>query len=148
MTASAAGAWPSRFGAGGQRRRRVRIAGTVAVLALVGLVAFVLVWFQPQKLVIDDRVDEAPPAAEVVAPGASPATAAPAVRTLSAAPFRSHEHATAGRARVIELPGRRRFVRFEGFRTSNGPLLRCTCRARRPTAPAARSTTASSLSAR
>ena len=31
---------------------------------------------------------------------------------------------TEGRARVIELRDGRRYVRFEDFRTSNGPLLR------------------------
>ena len=69
---------------------------------------------------IDDRVDEAIP----VAASAGPTAAAhPVARTLSSAPFRSHEHATRGRARLIEVGGRR-YVRFESFHTSNGPLLR------------------------
>jgi electron transfer DM13 len=72
--------------------------------------------------VIDDRVDEAVPA------GAG-------VRTVSVAPFRSHEHATRGRARVIADAGRR-YVRFEAFRTSNGPLLKVYLSAAAPGGPA------------
>lgn len=86
----------------------------VAALVAFAVVAFLLVWFQPQKLFIDDHVDEA-------APRAGDATAA--IRTLSTAPFRGREHATRGRARVVDVGGRR-YVRFEAFSTSNGPLLK------------------------
>jgi hypothetical protein len=116
--------------------------------ALVAVAAFVLVWFQPQKLFIDDRVSEALPTAAVGdadAGGArgeaaadaqsAPAAPAPALRTLSSAPFRSHEHATDGRARVIRLRDGRRFVRFESFRTSNGPLLKVYLSAAPPSGP-------------
>jgi Electron transfer DM13 len=108
-------------------RPSARRAAALAAVLVAGVAAFVLVWFQPQKLFIDDRVDEALPA--VVAP-AGPATA----RTLSVAPFRSHEHATRGRARVIAVAGRR-YVRFEDFRTSNGPLLKVYLSATRPAGP-------------
>jgi len=92
---------------------------------LAVVVAFVVVWFQPQKLFIDDRVDEAlPVAAAASAPASAAADESPAIRTLSTAPFRSHEHATQGRARVLAVRGGRRYVRFEAFRTSNGPLLK------------------------
>jgi electron transfer DM13 len=101
----------------------IRVAAAVAAAATAALAAFVLVWFQPQKLVIDDRVHEGLPAA-APAGRRSAAPGAPAVRTLSDAPFRSYEHATDGRARVIILADGRRYVRFERFRTSNGPLLR------------------------
>jgi hypothetical protein len=103
-----------------------RLAGAIAAAVALALGAFVLVWFQPQKLFIDDRVDEGLPAIEPVAmPGDdAPAPAAPMLRTLSIASFHSHEHATEGRARVIRLPNGRRYIRFERFRTSNGPLLR------------------------
>jgi hypothetical protein len=109
-------------------RRSVRRAAAFGAVAAGALAAFVLLWFQPQKLFIDDRVDEAPPGATTAAPpgkGAAAAADAPAtLRTLSVAPFRSHEHATEGQARVIRLADGRRYVRFERFRTSNGPLLR------------------------
>jgi hypothetical protein len=121
------------------RSHRLRVAVAVAATAALALTAFVLVWFQPQKLFIDDRVDEGLPVAPAAtAPGESaPATAAPEpmLRTLSLAPFRSHEHATEGRARVIDVPGDRRYVRFERFRTSNGPLLRVYLSAARAGGP-------------
>jgi electron transfer DM13 len=48
----------------------------------------------------------------------------PPSRTLTSGRFRSYEHATSGVARVIELADGRRYIRFEHFRTSNGPLLK------------------------
>src|SRR5689334_9502799 len=62
-------------------RRWVVVSGG---LALVAFVAFVVVWFQPQKLVIDKRVNERSPLAVVETPAspASPGSAAiPAVAT-------------------------------------------------------------------
>jgi hypothetical protein len=120
---------------------RVRVALALAAAAAVVLAAFVLVWFQPQKLFIDDRVDEALPVAPEAAPPAGGATAAaapdrePMLRTLSVAAFHSHEHATEGRARILDVPGDRRYVRFERFRTSNGPLLRVYLSAARAEGP-------------
>jgi hypothetical protein len=82
-------------------------------LLLAGLVVLVLVaagviaWFQPQKLLIDERVDEAPAGTVTVATGA----------------FRSLGHETSGRAAVLEAGGGRRFLRLDELRTSNGPDL-------------------------
>jgi hypothetical protein len=90
--------------------RHRRVVGALAVGALA-IAAFVLAYFEPQKLFVDDRVAEALPAA-------------PTVKTLSAGTFRSYEHATTGRARVLATAGGRRFVRFEDFETSNGPALK------------------------
>jgi hypothetical protein len=95
------------------------VLAALGALAL-GLAAFVLLYFEPQKLFIDDVVHE-------VAPGAAaPATTGsqPATRVLSTGRFRSHEHATSGRARVLQLPDGRRYVRFDHFTTSNGPALK------------------------
>jgi hypothetical protein len=118
---------------------RLRLLGAAAALGLIAIVAFALVWFQPQKLFIDDRVDEALPAAAASptapAAGEAAAPAAAPVRTLSTARFVSHEHATVGRARVIRLADGRRFVRFEAFRTSNGPLLKVYLSAAGPGGP-------------
>jgi electron transfer DM13 len=91
------------------RRRTIAIAA----LGAVALGAFVLAYFEPQKLFIDDRVAEALPMAP-----------ASGVKTLATGAFRSYEHATTGRARVIAAGGKR-YVRFdEGFETSNGPALK------------------------
>jgi Electron transfer DM13 len=104
------------------RRRTLWFALRPGALVVLAVVAFALVWFQPQKLLIDERVEEAVPTAG----GGESSTTLPeaaAIRTLSTAPFRGHEHATRGRARVIDVGGTR-YVRFEAFSTSNGPLLK------------------------
>jgi Electron transfer DM13 len=87
----------------------------------------VLVWFQPQKLLIDQRVDEALPAAAAPASTEAGGPATPATRsgpvTLAAGEFRSLGHATTGRASALELGGGRRVLRLDDLRTSNGPDL-------------------------
>jgi electron transfer DM13 len=95
-------------------RRHVGLVIGLAVIA-AGILVFVLVWFQPQKLVIEDRVNEAAPAA--AAPTIAVPTAAP--KQLQGS-FRSFEHPTSGRAVLIETKGKR-VLRFENFETSNGP---------------------------
>jgi len=84
----------------------------VAALAAVALGAFVVAYFEPQKLFIDDRVAEALP------------TGAASARTVATEEFRSYEHQTSGRARLIAAADGRRYVRFEDFATSNGPALK------------------------
>jgi hypothetical protein len=91
------------------RRRTIAIAA----LGAVALGAFVLAYFEPQKLFIDDRVAEALPMAP-----------ASGVKTLATGTFRSYEHATTGRARVIAAGGKRYVRCDEGFETSNGPALK------------------------
>jgi len=122
------------------RRPRIRRRTVLALLA-AGVVAATVgaAVFQPWKLVIDDVVDEAAPAAlaELDAAASSAATpsagtarpgtaapSAPAVRLLASGEFLSHEHTTTGRARVIALPGGGRVLRIDDLDTSNGPDLR------------------------
>jgi Electron transfer DM13 len=115
-------------------RRRNVVAGLA--LAAVALGVFVLLYFEPQKLFIDDVVHEAPPApATAVAPTTGSATATPATRTLSTGTFRSYEHKSSGTARVLALADGRRYVRFEHFRTSNGPALKVYLSAAPATGP-------------
>jgi electron transfer DM13 len=103
----------------------VRVAAAAVAAAVLAIAVFALVWFQPQKLLVDERVDEALPAAPLPPTETAEAEAPrPGLETLSLQRFRSHEHATEGRARVLRLPDGRRYVRFERFRTSNGPVLR------------------------
>jgi hypothetical protein len=116
-----------------ERRRSRRRWLWVAAAAVVAVVAFVLVWFQPQKLFIDDRVDEAIPIAAPASSAESRSDAAsgpPSSAVDAAAPvevargdFVSLDHGTTGVARVLELADRRRVVRLEGLDTSNGPDL-------------------------
>ena len=121
-----------------QRHPRVTL---IALVVAVGLVIFGLVWFEPQKLFVEDRVDEALPGA------AAPAAEAPAEEeagegTDQAAPqqvavgrFISLEHETSGRAVIVDTGDGRRFLRFENFRTSNGPDLIVYLSAKQPAGP-------------
>ncbi|MBC6464423.1 DM13 domain-containing protein [Actinomadura alba] len=97
------------------------------VAAIVAASALVL--FQPWKLVVDDRVDEAAPV-PAAAPaeggrasaGATPATPAPAARLLHrTSTWKAYEHETAGTVKVYRLADGRRVLRLEDFTTSNGP---------------------------
>jgi hypothetical protein len=111
------------------RRRWLWVAGATVIAGL----AVVMVWFQPHKLLIDDRVDEAIPTAAPApspGPGAAPVSATPedapeAVQPVQVArgEFVSLDHGSAGVARVLELADGRRVVRLEGLDTSNGPDL-------------------------
>jgi hypothetical protein len=116
------------------RRMRTRVI-VIALLALALVAGGAIVWFEPQKLFIDERVDEAlPGAAAAGAPTATsgggtapdqpanrPASRAPA--TLASGVFRSLGHTTSGRAVVLEVADGRRFLRLEDLHTSNGPDL-------------------------
>jgi len=113
--------------AGRQRRTGIVVALAVAALLAIG----VLVWFQPQKLLIDERVDEALPAA--AAPPATAAAGTEATKptptawqgpaTLATGSFRSLGHATSGRVVALDLGDGTRVLRLEDLRTSNGPDL-------------------------
>ena len=112
---------------GHPRHRTLIVAVVAGVLAAAAGVA----WFQPQKLLINQRVDEALPVTATPTSGASdrgrgqPRTrrsgAEPTI--LSTGPFRSLGHTTSGRAVALELADGRRFLRLEELRTSNGPDL-------------------------
>ncbi|MGY1747588.1 DM13 domain-containing protein [Blastococcus sp. SYSU D00695] len=116
-----------------RRRAWIWLAAAVAVVALA---AFVLVWFQPQKLLYDDEVSEALPSAaapggdEQASGGGDGSTATPSAPPVPAGPvdlatgtFVSREHETVGTARLVRLPDGQVIVRLEGFETSNGPAL-------------------------
>ena len=98
-----------------------------AVAASAGLAVFVLVWFQPQKLLIDEKVNDAAPSP---AASARPADSAVSARPESPArpvptQFRSIDHETTGRVLLVagSTPGTT-VLRFEDLETSNGPDLR------------------------
>jgi len=114
----------------------------VAVLAVAG--GFGLYWFQPWKLVVDERVDEqlsnpvpaarapttptaqaptTPAASDPSPPAASPTEpAGPAL--LAEGEFITHEHTTTGTARMIRNPDGSYQLELAGLDTSNGPDLR------------------------
>lgn len=117
-------------------------AGAVLIAAVV-----VLSLFQPWKLFVDERVNEALPTAQATAAPATPTTptSAPATPTSPATPttptatptpppaepivlaegaFISHEHETTGTVRILEVADGQRVLRIEGLDTSNGPDLK------------------------
>jgi Electron transfer DM13 len=108
------------------------------VVALTAVVAVILVWFQPQKLLYDQRVDEPAPTAAPQPTAEGDATAPTGVgpAELASGTFVSREHATQGTARVLRLSDGREVVRLEGLVTSNGPQLVVWLAKNRVTGPA------------
>jgi Electron transfer DM13 len=120
-------------------RRHPVLSSSAAALGVV-FVVFVMVWFQPQKLFLDQKVNEAlpgviesAPAPPAVAPTgsslpSSPPTSAPSQRTsrltvLASGDFRSLEHGTTGKASILRRSDGSVFLRFDDLSTSNGPDL-------------------------
>lgn len=111
-----------------------RLAVGIAGSAVIGLIAFVLLYFEPQALFIDHRVDEPLPA--IAASHASPSSQTkgsgeggqertpPSIQVLTSGTFSSYEHSTSGRARTIRLADGSRYLRLDHFETSNGPDVR------------------------
>ncbi|MDK1474852.1 DM13 domain-containing protein [Streptomyces sp. 549] len=132
----------------GGRRKPLVLGVLVVGLAAVAVGLYL---FQPWKLWTDETVDEALPDTVAVqepaespqppdspeSPGASgtdpaqadpPETTEPAPpsgpTTLATGTFITHEHATSGTAKIIELPDGSRVLRIEDLDTSNGPDLK------------------------
>ena len=92
-----------------------------------------LYWFQPWRLATDREVDDT--LAVIPAPaGAAPSASASASASAPASPsgpavvrageFISHEHDTAGLARVVRNPDGSHVLELAGLDTSDGPDLR------------------------
>ena len=119
--------------------------GAIVVGVLLGVGLYL---FQPWRLVTSSTLVEAAPTASqgagagptatsatsapaTAAPSASPSEPEPAAPTAPAGPrvlaegaIISHEHASSGSVRVLELADGSRVLRFEGLDTSDGPDLR------------------------
>lgn len=93
-------------------RRHLRVVIAAGVLVAASVV-FVLLYFEPQKLVLDDRVDDPSPAA-----AGTPAT------VLSQGRVISRGHPGSGTARVLRLRDGARVLRLEQLDVENGPDLR------------------------
>jgi hypothetical protein len=103
--------------------KRRRVIGLLAAAGLALVVVAALV-FEPWKLVIDQTVDETPPAGMAVpgAPaGADPQLGQPMV--IARGTFISHEHDSSGSVVVLRLPDGSRVLRLQDLQTSNGPRL-------------------------
>jgi hypothetical protein len=130
-----------------RRLLQPRVLIPVAVVG-VAVVTFGLLYFAPWRLLTSTTVDEALPGA-VAAATEQPLPPAPAETTKSGRPtveptsepsaaptepagpttlesgsFISHEHDTAGKALIIELPDGSKVLRLEGLDTSDGPDLK------------------------
>ena len=111
---------PTSENGSGLRRFASRYARflIVAGVLLVGLIVFAIVWFQPQKIFIEETANEARP----TSPAATSTASVPT--TIASGRFRSLEHRTTGRAEIIKLADGSHILRFENLDTSNGPDLR------------------------
>jgi Electron transfer DM13 len=120
---------------GAIRRHPGRTFVLIAVILIAAVAGFL--WFRPDRLITDDPVSEAVPgvpAGEVEQPGEAMAGAG-GPDLLARGRFISLEHTTRGQALVLETAGGRRFLRFEGFETSNGPDLVVYLSAKEPAGP-------------
>lgn len=93
--------------------RRHRAMSAAIAIIILAMSIFVLTYFEPQKLFLDDRVSEAMPSAT--------ADAAPA--TVGGGAFRGLSHDAEGDAKILDLGNGRRVLRFEHFSVQNGPDL-------------------------
>lgn len=89
-------------------RRHPRAFAATAMIGAVTLLAGFL-WFRPDKIFVDESVQD-------MAPMISPSA------LIAAGVFRSLDHDTTGKARLLRSGGET-ILRFEGLRTSNGPDL-------------------------
>ncbi|AZM61117.1 MULTISPECIES: DM13 domain-containing protein [unclassified Streptomyces] len=119
------------MGRGRRAPSRPWVAGALLV-ALAGA-GFGLYWFQPWKLWVDETVQEALPVTAGTAPAtpsgtpspdASPAPSPAGPVTVASGELISHEHATSGTVRLVQLADGSHVVRLENLDTSNGPDLR------------------------
>jgi Electron transfer DM13 len=107
----------------------------LAVVLAIAVAAFVLVWFQPQKLFIDERINDAAPTVAGAADPADPSTATASTTPPSPSPatppvpalvargeFLSRDHGTSGLVLVLDVGGGA-VVRLEDLDTDNGPDL-------------------------
>ena len=96
---------------------RRRLTWIVLAAGMVLVVVGALV-FEPWKLFVDQRVEEASPAAAAAPVGGAPADQV----VLARGQLISHEHESSGSVVVYRLD-EHPVLRVEGLRTSNGPAL-------------------------
>jgi hypothetical protein len=120
---------------------KVAIPVVMAAIVVLGIGLYL---FQPWRIITNVEVNEALPTAVATETSAAPvpsmASASPEEQSPSAEPtptltpaepivlaegsFISHEHATTGTVRILELPDGSRILRIEGLDTSDGPDLK------------------------
>ena len=87
-----------------------------SVLVLIGILVLAGGWyaFRPERLFVDEVVDEGFPASAV-------SETATMAQPLSYGMFHGVAHETRGTATIYRLPDGKRILRFTDFETSNGP---------------------------
>jgi hypothetical protein len=96
---------------------------SAGVAASVVVLAVVLFWFQPQKLLIDETVNDELSTTDQATDQATGSPTAAEPIELASGTFISLDHSTSGAVRVLHLDDGTRIVRLEGLRTDNGPDL-------------------------
>jgi hypothetical protein len=101
--------------------RRVMFAG----LIVAGVFVIAGAWYLGSPLFINNRVDEAFPAAQPAMPDANAMVKTDAPAALSQGSFTVVDsiHKGAGNAVIYQLPDGKRVLRFENFNVTNGPDL-------------------------
>src|SRR6266852_472597 len=91
-------------------------------MILLGIGVLIVLWalFRPEKLFVNQRVNESLPTAAVAPTSAS--SLAPAA--LLTGQFQKGAHETTGMASIYQLDGNKRVLRLTNFKTSNGPDVR------------------------
>lgn len=97
---------------------RTKVVGGAVLIALAFLL-FNLWFFQPQKLFINETVNETPPM-PTASVAQNPIEQVGPV-TLFTGDFVSYEHETTGTASLLRLGDGTQAVRLTDFKTSNGP---------------------------
>jgi hypothetical protein len=107
--------------------RRHPVAASAFALAAVVLTVVVLIWFEPQKLFLDERVNESLPQVHSADEAAEPdedGGMSDSPEVLASGEFRPLAHDARGTALLVELADGRTIVRFENFEVENGPDLK------------------------
>jgi hypothetical protein len=106
------------------RVRAVRAAVLVGYVVTAGAVAVYLGLTTLRDRVVDEQVVTGVPATAPTADAAGEERRRRVPVEVARGGFRSHEHATRGRAAVVRLPDGRRFLTLTRFETAAGPDLR------------------------
>jgi hypothetical protein len=94
-----------------QRRLHNRPLLWAMALLAAGAIAFGLYWFEPQALLFDQTVDEAPPAVA-------------SSEAIAGGEFQGLAHTVEGEAQILVSAGGDRILRLQDFSVDNGPDLK------------------------
>ena len=93
---------------------------SIVILAAVVVAAVGWYLFRPERLFVNQTVNESLPSQEM-AQVSAPEAAAAEPKVLESGMFHGVAHATKGTASIYALPNGKKVLRFSNFETSNGP---------------------------